>query len=144
MKRLAAMLVVLVSLFTFAYADMPDISGLSDDEIVELLHLVNSEIANRKIEKTATLPAGNYVVGKDIPSGSYIATVKHTVGFTGSTLEVFDSQGTTKTCFMVFPSDYPLDVVKEEGSWKIALDDGDLYSCDAESKLTVYTGIVFE
>lgn len=51
-----------------------DLSGYSDEELLALLDDVQSEIVARKIEKTARLPAGTYIDGRDIPVGSYILT----------------------------------------------------------------------
>ena len=58
----------------FAFAAGIDISQLTDDEIVELLAQVNEAMAERNIQKTATLPQGEYIVGRDIPAGSYVYT----------------------------------------------------------------------
>ena len=47
-----------------------DMSRFSDAEIVALLDQVQTELVNRKIEKTAVLRSGRYVGGKDIPAGA--------------------------------------------------------------------------
>lgn len=49
-----------------------DFSSYSDADLLELLADVQSEVAVRKIEKTAHLTAGTYIGGRDIPVGSYI------------------------------------------------------------------------
>lgn len=53
-----------------------DLSVYTDDEIVALLHLVNQEVADRKIEKSAKLPKGEYKIGRDIPAGNYYLSHK--------------------------------------------------------------------
>lgn len=58
-----------------ALADSIDLSGYTDEEIVVLLDQVQAEVVNRHIEKTATLPKGTYIAGKDIPVGSYVYSV---------------------------------------------------------------------
>ena len=49
-----------------------DLSQYSDEEVVNLLNQVQTELVNRQIEKTATLEKGTYTVGKDIPAGEYV------------------------------------------------------------------------
>lgn len=63
-------------LIPFALADTVDLSTMSDDEIVALLTRVNDEIVKRGINKTATLPQGSYIGGKDLPAGKYIFVCK--------------------------------------------------------------------
>ena len=64
-------LLLLISIKSIAFADMPDLSNFSDAELVELLSYVNEEVVNRRIEKTAELSSGEYIIGVDIPAGSY-------------------------------------------------------------------------
>lgn len=72
---LIAVLIVLTSLPVLA--ERVDFSAYNDAELIELLASVQQEIANRHIEKSATLPEGSYIVGKDIPVGSYDITVSY-------------------------------------------------------------------
>ncbi|MGI6238050.1 MAG: hypothetical protein ACOYI5_00285 [Christensenellales bacterium] len=51
-------------------------SQYTDDEIVALLAQVQGEISSRGIEKTATIDAGQYVGGRDIPAGTYVLICK--------------------------------------------------------------------
>lgn len=53
-------------------AEVIDLSGFEDEELVALLDQVQTEIVARNIEKTAQLPSGTYVFGKDIPVGKYL------------------------------------------------------------------------
>ena len=71
-RRLLCLLLVSLLIIPFALADKVDLSSLTDDEIVELLNQVNSELISRGIAKSATLAAGKYTAGKDLPAGSYI------------------------------------------------------------------------
>ncbi len=76
MKRLLAFILtlcLLVASSTVAMAEeTTDSSSYSDADLLVLLAEVQSEIAARKIEKTAHLTAGTYIGGRDIPVGSYI------------------------------------------------------------------------
>lgn len=63
-------LLVASSIIAIAEESM-DFSSYSDADLLELLADVQSEVAARKIEKTAHLTAGTYIGGRDIPVGSY-------------------------------------------------------------------------
>ena len=54
------------------------LSLLKDEQLVALLAEVQSEIVARHIEKTASLTAGTYIGGRDIPAGSYILSTAGT------------------------------------------------------------------
>ena len=57
-----------------ACAEEIDLDGLSDEQIVELLQKVTEEMVRRGIEKSAKLPQGTYIAGRDIPCGRYVWT----------------------------------------------------------------------
>lgn len=67
---------ILAIALTPVLAETLVLSQYTDEEILDLLKQVQAEIAVRGFEKTATLPSGRYVGGKDIPAGSYILTCK--------------------------------------------------------------------
>ncbi len=73
-RSLICLGMVFALLLTSALAESIDLSGMSNDEIVTLLIKVNNEIVSRGINKTATLPQGSYIGGKDLPAGKYIYT----------------------------------------------------------------------
>ena len=76
-KTLALILTVCLLAVPAAFAsaeDTTDLSLLNDEQLMALLAEVQSEIVARHIEKTASLPAGTYIGGRDIPAGSYVLT----------------------------------------------------------------------
>jgi len=75
-RRLVCLILVSLLLIPAALADKVDLSSMSDDEIVALLTQVNNEVVSRGINKTATLPQGSYIGGKDLPVGKYIFVCK--------------------------------------------------------------------
>ena len=77
-RRFACLLLAILTLALPAMAETIDLSKLSDQEIVALLEEVNAEIVSRGINKTATLPQGAYIAGKDLPAGRYIFTCRAT------------------------------------------------------------------
>ncbi len=138
-------LLLVLSSVTLALADTVDLSTFDNDALLELLQQVQQEVVNRKLAKSATLPAGSYIVGKDLPSGSYILNCKYDGGWWAD-IYVIGNGGEGKEKFngTVFAEDNATASVKGEGSWKIVLEDGDLFKCTSEVTLTVSTGIVFE
>lgn len=74
-KTLVLFLIVCLLAVPVAFAsaeDAADLSSLNDEQLVALLTEVQSEIVARHIEKTASLTAGTYIGGRDIPAGSYV------------------------------------------------------------------------
>ena len=74
-KTLALILTVCLLAAPMAFAsaeNTTDLSLLKDEQLVALLAEVQSEIVARHIEKTASLPAGTYIGGRDVPAGSYV------------------------------------------------------------------------
>ena len=59
-----------MALISVSYASTVDLSAMTNDEIIALLGQVNQEIVSRGIQKSASLPAGKYVGGKDLPVGA--------------------------------------------------------------------------
>ena len=80
-KTLALILTVCLLAAPMAFAsaeNTTDLSLLKDEQFVALLAEVQSEIVARHIEKTASLTAGTYIGGRDIPAGSYILSTAGT------------------------------------------------------------------
>ena len=79
MKRIVVCILAvgfLITTSSITLAESIDMSQYTDNEIITLLEQVQGEIASRGIEKTATIEAGQYVGGKDIPVGSYVLICK--------------------------------------------------------------------
>ena len=71
MKRITAMLLALLLVLPAAAAEIPDISGLTFDELVALRNQIDLAIWNSKEWQEVTVPAGVWVVGEDIPAGHW-------------------------------------------------------------------------
>ena len=74
MKRFIALLLITImtTVTVNVWADSLDLSGYDDTALVELLGQVQQEVADRHIEKTAELQAGDYIGGRDVPEGTYV------------------------------------------------------------------------
>lgn len=71
MKKLIALILVFACLMpVIAVADL-DLSGYSFDDLIDLQRQITAEILSRPEWKEVTVPAGDWVVGTDIPAGSY-------------------------------------------------------------------------
>ena len=71
MKRFLCIAFCVVLFPVFALADLPDISGLSYNELVQLKDHTNLAMWNSQEWQEVTVPAGVWEVGKDIPEGHW-------------------------------------------------------------------------
>ena len=126
--------------------DLAELSACSDEEITSLLMRVEQEIADRNIEKSATIPAGEYLVGKDLPSGTYTVYMKHEGDFWGDFYVYADgsTDGDRKFDQTVFGNESSGGSMIGEGTWTVKLEEGDLVKCTDGITLTVFAGVKFE
>lgn len=73
-KLLTVILILALAVPAAAFADLPDISNLSYDELVQLKDSINLAMWNSQEWQEVTVPQGLWIVGKDIPAGTW--TVK--------------------------------------------------------------------
>ena len=92
MKRLAkytALVLAVLSVFVcVGLAEGIDISSLSDDDLLAMNESIDREIEARGLSELSVLPAGVYVVGKDIKDGNYCLVGKDRA----STILVFSKE----------------------------------------------------
>ena len=140
MKKVLALVIILVLLGSTAMASAVDFSTMTDEEIIELVENAYSEIVSRGIEKTAILKQGSYTGGKDIPAGKYY-------------LESYDTEK-AYGIISILPYDHVEDrcdfelydnaEMRRHSSYYISLDEGDVLKIPYQFKLTITTGIKFE
>lgn len=70
MKKTLCIILVIVSIVSFALAET-NLSEMSYDDLNALYHNLVKEIMSRPEWKEVSVPAGNWVIGKDIPAGEY-------------------------------------------------------------------------
>lgn len=81
MKKLIAIIMVLVLIVpAAALADLPDVSNLSKEELIQLDKIIQNMLFEQTLPDGVLVPAGEYVVGVDIPAGEYRADVVSDVG----------------------------------------------------------------
>ena len=72
MKKLITIVLILTMILpAAALADLPDISDLSFDELVQLKDQINLAMWNSQEWQEVTVPIGVWVVGEDIPVGHW-------------------------------------------------------------------------
>lgn len=108
--------------------------NLSNEELINLRRDIEQEIVNRRIAKTASIPKGEYIVGEDIPAGTY-SVKKGRKDNWNDTFQVYANQSKNKKVYS-----FGLPDGGEIG--KIVLEKGMLISFDEPFTLTVYTGFV--
>ncbi len=74
MKRFLAILVLVLLVVSSAAAEDIDLSGLSFDQLVQLQSRITMEMMQRDEWQEVTVPAGVYMVGRDIPAGKWEVT----------------------------------------------------------------------
>ena len=140
-RRFLCCLLVLLLMIPAALADVPDLSGLTDDEIVELLGKVNEEMMSRGISKSAELPAGKYVGGKDLPAGAYIITCKtddnhHGIVWVSAAADDLNNQ---------YPSIlYEHVSFSSEEQFRVTIEEGGILNLPFAATLTISSGVFFK
>ena len=146
MKKRVVSLIAAMMIFggsLTASADVPDISNLTDEEMVELLSNVNSAIVERGIEKSTELIAGKYTVGPDVPPGSYIISCT-LEDRDWTTIKIFDAAGELIFCENLAEDEAGYRNMKGHGEWKVTLEEGDTINLMHKATLTISPGVIFE
>ncbi len=140
-RRLFCLVLVCLLLVPCAFAESINLSSLSDAEIVDLLKKVNAELVSRGINKTAKLPQGAYIAGKDIPAGKYIFTVM-AVGDDWGNVTVYSEGGKGKQLL------WEVVAAPENGQDSetifITLNDGDQLKSGVPFSLTIMSAAIFQ
>ncbi len=139
-RRLLCCLLVCLLLVHVALAEV-NLSSMTDDEVVDLLAQVNQEIVNRGINKTAKLPKGRYIAGKEIPAGRYIYTVLATGSEWGNVTVYADEGEGTRSLWEVVTAPDP---GEEPETIFMTLNEGDELKSGVPFSLTIMTGVLFE
>lgn len=138
MKKIVSVILALLLLCGVAYAITIDLSEYSDDELIELETAIQAEKLERGMAKSATIYAGKYTVGVDIPAGVY--SVNTLNGAAADHIYVYDSNGRTVASYAIGTSS------KRPPVGKMELLDG--YTVEWEEcvvEFVIYTGgITFE
>lgn len=89
MKKLLTLLLVLFFIPSLVYADLPDISSLTNDELIELNRLIQFTLFDKQLSDGVRVPQGTYTIGDDIPSGTYRIEIIDGTGY----YDVYSKEG---------------------------------------------------
>lgn len=134
MKKLITVILILALLLpAAALAEIPDISGLSSDELIELSHEIQLMLFSEKLVQGITVEQGKYIVGEDIPAGTYRIEITGTGGY----YDLYDRQGGAIIASGLTGKTYSV-----YGIGKLVLEDGN-YLCFTNSTFIFYpyTGV---
>lgn len=140
-RRFLCLLLISLLLVPFACAETVDLSRMSDAEVVELLNQVNAEIVSRGISKTAKLPQGAYIAGKDLPAGKYILTVMATGNDWGN-VTVYSDGG--KGRLLLWEVVTAPEAGEDPETIFVTLSEGDELKSGVPFSLTIMAGAVFQ
>ena len=81
MKRILASLLVAFLLIGTASASVPDLSGLTADELLDTIRAAQSLLFSEQLVNGVRVPQGTYIIGEDIPAGTYRIEITDGTGF---------------------------------------------------------------
>lgn len=82
MKRLLTIVLALVMILpATSLADVPDLSGLSAEELLETIRAAQLLLFSSELVNGITVPQGEYIIGEDIPAGTYRIEITGTGGY---------------------------------------------------------------
>ena len=125
MKKILTVILLLVLTCSVAYAEI-NLSSMTTEELIALQTSITKELMDRGAMKSANVPAGEYIIGKDIPAGDY-------------------SISTTQIVASIVYGDFNMYVVTPDaGVGKVTLKDGESFQCSSSITLTKYAGLNFD
>lgn len=139
MKRFFCFLLVLVLLPVVSLADLPDLSGLSYDELLELSYLVQNMLFEQALPDGLLVPAGDYIVGADIPAGEFRADV---VSDVGGYVQVYKSKSDMENSPLSYISEIYLGNMWGTLVFRLVLEEGNYLKIWGNSlRLSTYYGL---
>jgi len=139
MKKLfsAILLVVLLLNTCSALAVDIDFSKYTDEELKEVFELLNEEMLNRKIVKSAKIPVGRYIIGTDIPAGKYVIEMADKTKYSGPIIKVYLDDTLSKTTFSEW-------LEGPDDTMVIELKKDNVIETDETIIISTFVGITFE
>lgn len=77
MKKIVAIILIIVAIATVAYADV-NLSSMSFDDLIKLKTELTDEIMSRPEWKEIEISAGSYTIGEDFLEGTFKVVPKNT------------------------------------------------------------------
>ena len=146
MKRLISVLIIMTMVVSFSVMSAPalaldlDLSALSDDELLELNTVLKQELVDRGLVKTSTIPAGRYIGGRDIPTGTYVIVLESEIKYGNPYVILFPDDSYDKSSTQGSLSYASL---KQGDSAFISIEAGNMLYVSHTMRISVFTGIDF-
>lgn len=139
-KLLTIILILALAVPAAAFADLPDISNLSKDELLQLDRIIQNILFEQTLPDGVLMPAGNYIVGADIPAGDYRAD---TVSDTGGIITVYKTKEDAENRPLSYISEVSLGNMWGTLVFHLVLEEGNYVRLKYNSlKLYPYAGLV--
>ena len=122
MKKLICLVLALLCVVSVAQAAPPDLSIYTYDQLIALQHFITHEIMNRPEWKEVTVPAGQWIVGVDIPEGEY--SINPTGD--GAYLRIKDERGSLVTSGGIRDKDDAIGKIYLKEGASVEIEDGSL------------------
>ena len=81
MKKIISTLLVIFLLVGPAYASAPDLSSLTADELLDVIRTAQALLFSDQLVNGVRVPQGTYVIGEDIPAGTYRIEITDGTGY---------------------------------------------------------------
>jgi len=134
MKKLVALILAVLLLTGCALAEdwQAKLADYSLEELQEMAAAYDAEII-RRTKESFEVPTGTYIVGEDLPAGTYSVDYVNNAGILG----LYDSQRALDT-----DDPYFFEIVsKTERIGKVTLKAGDILTVDATVSFSLYKGL---
>ena len=134
MKKLVALILAALLLTGCALAEdwQAKLAEYSLEELQEMAAAYDAEII-RRTKESFEVPTGTYIVGEDLPAGTYSVDYVNNAGILG----LYDSQRALDT-----DDPYFFEIVsKTERIGKVTLKAGDILTVDATVSFSLYKGL---
>ena len=137
MKKLLAMILAMALIPAVVFAAIPDISGLTRDELIQLNHEIQTKLFSQQLVEGVRVPEGVYRIGEDIPAGTYRIEMAKGSDYDSAGLSAVNTKGEyTFISMLGFPgSTYEIG--------KLALNDGDTVTISGSLIFYAYSGLKF-
>lgn len=132
---------ILIIISNTTLAETVDMSKYTDGEIISLLERIQGEVVSRGIERTATIEAGQYIGGKDIPVGSYILICKMDANHHGI-IWLFAADDNLENDYQ--SKLYEHISFDREESFYINIEEGSILNVPFTAQLRISSGVMFK
>ena len=125
-KILSLILILALAVPALAMADLPDISGLSKAELLELNRQIQLKLFAENLLEGVTVPSGVYTVGVDIPEGSYKIVYHMPFETAFCSFSLLEEKGGMYSTFLGFGGSTEIGKIYLQNNAIVTIDGGDL------------------